>query len=162
MPLNIDLQQVFLHLLNVAILFAALYFILYKPVRRFMEARREEYEERESRTQEELRAAEQSRADYEEKLANAQEEISKMREMARAETRAEREKRLTAAQAEADRIVATAQNTAHTERERILADAQKEIAQIVTDATEKIAVEGDTSAAYESFLKTVEGERRDA
>ena len=42
LPLNIDIQQILLHLLNFTILFAGLYFILYKPVRKFMDAREEE------------------------------------------------------------------------------------------------------------------------
>ena len=33
MPLNINLQQILLHALNFVILFGALYFLLYKPVR---------------------------------------------------------------------------------------------------------------------------------
>ena len=41
-PLNIDWQQILLHLFNFAILFAILYFLLYKPVKDFM-AKREEY-----------------------------------------------------------------------------------------------------------------------
>ena len=36
-PLNIDFSQILLHLFNVVILFAILYFLIYKPVRNFME-----------------------------------------------------------------------------------------------------------------------------
>lgn len=36
-PLNIDWQQILLHLLNFMILFGILYFFLYKPVKDFME-----------------------------------------------------------------------------------------------------------------------------
>ena len=42
MPLNIDWQQILLHLLNFAILAGGLYFLLYKPVKDFM-AKREQY-----------------------------------------------------------------------------------------------------------------------
>ena len=42
MPLNIDFQQIFLHLLNFTLLFAILYYLLYKPVKDFM-AKREAY-----------------------------------------------------------------------------------------------------------------------
>ena len=44
MPLNIDWQQILLHLLNFVILFAGLWLLLYKPVRKFMQNRREHYE----------------------------------------------------------------------------------------------------------------------
>ena len=42
MPLNIDLQQIFLHLFNFTLLFGILYFLLYSPVKNFM-AKREGY-----------------------------------------------------------------------------------------------------------------------
>ena len=42
-PLNINWQQILLHLFNFAILFAGLYFLLYKPVKKFMEKREKYY-----------------------------------------------------------------------------------------------------------------------
>ena len=45
MPLNIDLQQILLHLFNFVVLFAILYFLLYKPVKSFMDKRTASYEE---------------------------------------------------------------------------------------------------------------------
>ena len=39
LPLNIDLQQIFLHMLNFVILAGGLYFILYSPVKKFMDQR---------------------------------------------------------------------------------------------------------------------------
>ena len=41
MPLNIDWQQILLHLLNFVILFAGRWLLLYKPVKKFMNGRRE-------------------------------------------------------------------------------------------------------------------------
>lgn len=43
MPLNIDWQQILLHLLNFVILFAILYFLLYKPIKDFMQKRMDYY-----------------------------------------------------------------------------------------------------------------------
>lgn len=39
-PLNIDWQQILLHLFNFLILAGGLYLLLYKPVKAFMEKRR--------------------------------------------------------------------------------------------------------------------------
>ena len=44
MPLNINLQQILLHALNFVILFGAMYFLLYKPVKSFMDSRKAHYE----------------------------------------------------------------------------------------------------------------------
>ena len=43
-PLNIDWQQILLHLLNFAILAGGLYLLLYKPVKAFMEQRQAYYQ----------------------------------------------------------------------------------------------------------------------
>ena len=43
LPLNIDITQILLHLLNFTVLFAGLYFILYKPVRKIMNEREEHF-----------------------------------------------------------------------------------------------------------------------
>ena len=47
-PLNIDWQQIILHLLNFAILAGGLYFLLYHPVRKFMDQREEHYRQMEN------------------------------------------------------------------------------------------------------------------
>ena len=44
LPLNIDFQQILLHLFNFAILGFGLYILLYKPVKDFLEKRQEHYE----------------------------------------------------------------------------------------------------------------------
>ena len=43
MPLNIDWQQILLHAFNFIILAAGLTFLLFKPVRKFMQERQEKY-----------------------------------------------------------------------------------------------------------------------
>lgn len=43
MPLNIDLVQILLHLLNFVILFAIMYFLLYNPIKKFTDKRIEYY-----------------------------------------------------------------------------------------------------------------------
>ena len=39
LPLNIDFQQILLHMLNIVLLFGGLYLLLYKPVKKFMDER---------------------------------------------------------------------------------------------------------------------------
>ena len=46
MPLNIDWQQILLHVLNFTILFAVMYFFLFKPVKDFMEKREASYQKK--------------------------------------------------------------------------------------------------------------------
>ena len=43
-PLNLDWQQILLHLFNFVILAGGLYFLLYKPVKKFMDNRTAYYQ----------------------------------------------------------------------------------------------------------------------
>ena len=75
LPLNVDWQQILLHLFNFTILFGALYILLYKPVRDFMENREKHYADIDSKANQALADAESSKASYEEKERNLDEEI---------------------------------------------------------------------------------------
>ena len=75
MPLNINFQQIFLHFLNFTLLFAGLYFLLYKPVRAFMSKRDAYYADLDRQAQEKLAQAEELHHRYEEQIAGAREEI---------------------------------------------------------------------------------------
>ena len=67
-PLNIDWQQILLHLFNFTILFGALYILLYKPVKDFMDGREAHYADMDSKATQALADAESSKASYEEKV----------------------------------------------------------------------------------------------
>ena len=68
MPLNIDFQQICLHLLNFAILFTGLYLILYKPVKDFMNKRQEHYKDMEKKADDNKAEAEELKKSYEERI----------------------------------------------------------------------------------------------
>ena len=74
-PLNIDWQQILLHLFNFTILFGALYILLYKPVKDFMEGRETHYADMDSRAEQALADAENSKASYEKKERDFDEEV---------------------------------------------------------------------------------------
>ena len=70
-PLNIDWQQILLHLLNFAILAGGLYLLLYKPVKAFMAKREGWY-------QQQADAAEKTRQEAEALKAAAQAQAEKL------------------------------------------------------------------------------------
>ena len=74
-PLNIDWQQILLHLMNFVILAGGLYFLLYKPVKAFMDKRAAYYQEQADQAAQTTQAAQQLKADYEAKLSAADDEI---------------------------------------------------------------------------------------
>ncbi len=148
-------------MLNFVLLFGAMYFLLYKPVKNFMDAREEKYRERDRVSKEMLEKAEASRAEYEQKLANVSAEI----ETARAQAQEALSKELNAQRAEArktaDEPVERSRAAAQKEHDDVMAKAQSEIADIVAAAAEKLAFAND-GEAYDSFLNAAEGSGSDA
>lgn len=70
-PLNIDWQQILLHLLNFVILAGGLYLLLYKPVKTFMEKRQQYYQEQDAKAAKTLADAEKTMAEVRQQLKNA-------------------------------------------------------------------------------------------
>lgn len=151
MPLNIDLQQIFLHLLNFTILFAALYFLLYAPVKNFMNKRTAYYEDLDRQAQQKLEEAERSRMDYRQKLEEANAEIRQKSQQAQQAAQEASQAQLQQAREEAERIVAKAKAEAQIERERAAEEARKDVSELVATAVEKLVLD-TTASVYDQFL----------
>lgn len=155
LPLNIDLQQILLHMLNFVILFAILYFLLYKPVKEFMNKRSEYYKSMDEKAKKDLEQAEKTKAYYDEKLSNAENEIKQKKILADKEIFDFKKDKMVQAQALADEIVAKSKIESEKEKEQIILSANKEIAGIIISATEKIAPDKNTKDVYDDFLNSV-------
>lgn len=154
LPLNIDWQQIILHLFNFVILFAILYYLLYKPVKDFMEKRIAYYKKLEDEAKENLALSEQAKEEYQNRLAAVDSEISEKREAARREVEESNECMIERARKEAEKIVAEAHLTMEREHDKMLRDAGREISDMVVSATEKIL--SGTSESFDQFLETAE------
>lgn len=157
-PLNIDWQQILLHLFNFAILMGGLYFILYKPVKNFMAKREEYYKELDNKTNGALKDAEKLKADYAEKLERAEETIRNQKnEAQRAATQAAQEQ-IDEAKAQADKIIANARIQAQRSKEKIIEDSGEEIKALAIKAAEKLII-SSSSEAMDKFLDQTEEEQ---
>ena len=128
-PLNIDWQQILLHLLNFVILAGGLYLLLYQPVKAFMEKRQSFYREQDAQAAELLADAKQAAASV--------------------------QKQLSEAQTQADQILADAHAAAQREHDKLLADAQKELQDLAVTATEKLVLQSGGDA-FDQFLNQAE------
>ncbi len=155
-PLNIDWQQILLHLLNFVILFAGLYLLLYKPVKAFMQKRKAHYEEMEKTATEKNAAADRAKTEYEGKLASADHEIEEKRAAAKKELDGYEQMRKNAAEEEADAILAEARKKAAEEKRHAIRSARREISALVSSATEKLVLKETAHEAYDQFLNVVE------
>ena len=154
MPLNINLQQILLHALNFVILFGAMYFLLYKPVKSFMDSRKAHYEKMDEDAKAVLAEAEKTKAGYEAQLKSADEEIARRQREANEALQHAVDERRAQAEQQAGEIVRKAR-----EHERVMEQAKGEISELMSAAAEKLVL-SSTSDAYDKFLDTAE-ERKD-
>ncbi len=155
MPLNIDWQQILLHLLNFVILFAILYFLLYKPVKDFMQKRMDYYKGLDEEAMSNLEKAKEKQALYEEKLSNAEDEIMNIKNETFKRTEELNKESILNAQEEAAKIIAQAKEKAQHEYSRIINSAQAQIEEMAIKATEKLIRKQD-SEIFDDFLSSVE------
>ena len=161
MPLNIDFQQIFLHLLNFTILFAAMYFLLYKPVKAFMDKRAAYYADLDRQAQDKLEEAERIHQDYQRRLEAADSEIQEKSLQAQKLAMEAAEQQLKKAQAEAAHVLAKASAEANAEKDRIIRDARTAVEEMIAASAEKLIL-ANTSAAYDQFLDAAGKEDPDA
>lgn len=156
MPLNIDWQQILLHALNLSLLVGGLYALLFKPVKRYLDARSEKVETAARDAAAKQAEADRLCAEYEAKLQNVDEEIQSRRSAAAAEAEKEAANLLKTAREQAEQIVTQAKETAAREEKRIVRDAQSEITELSLEATRKL-MDCPVSDVYDQFLNSAEG-----
>lgn len=158
MPLNIDWQQILLHVFNFIILATALTFILFKPVRKFMRDREEKYKaaaEEHAKKKAEIAAMDE---ECKSRMAGLDAELEAHRQqvIAQAETRGRQ--LVEQAESEARGIIEEGRKRSEEERAAYIAGAGEEIAGMVVKSAEKLLVKGSTpendSALYDTYLKT--------
>ena len=160
MPLNIDLLQILLHMLNFVILAGGLSFLLFKPVSRFLEQRSEKFAEAENKNRESAEENERIRAEYERRIQDADTEISERRKAAEKEWVDISAQYIKEAKEKASAIITAAEQEAEDRKEHILESAQTEIGELVVAATQKLLSDTVTSernsALYDEFIRLAE------
>ena len=154
MPLNIDWQQILLHWMNLVILAGGLYFILYKPVKKFIAKREEHYKELDQQAEAKIAQAEQLQTQYSDKLAAADEEIHQARAKAQLAAEQSTQEQLNQARAQAEQIVAQAHAQADRIKEQAVHDSQDEIRRLAETAAGRLALQKDP---FDQFLDLAEG-----
>ena len=156
MPLNIDLQQILLHWLNLAILTGGLYFLLFKPVKRFMEQREAHYRELDRQAADKLAQAEQLKLDCQAKLDRADDEIHQEKVKAQQAAQQAAQEQMEQAEEQAKHIVAKAKAEAEQSRERAIRESHKELRELAAQAARKLAGQPGTDP-FDQFLDLTEG-----
>ncbi len=157
MPLNIDLVQILLHMLNFVILAGGLTIILFKPVNRFLNERKEYYDKLTSDVAKDQEEARLLKAEYEEKLKQADAEIIQKKRDSEKESAEIARKYLDDAREQADRIIKTAELDGENRKAHIMETAQHEIGELVLSSAEKLLNRTESperdKELYDEFIK---------
>ena len=155
LPLNINLQQIFLHMLNFVILTGGLYFILYGPVKKFMDQRQAHYAEMDKAAADKLAEAEKLAADRRAQLDHVEDELRERRAESQKIAQAAAQQQLDRAQAQADEIVAGAHKAADSIRAKAVSDSQKELRDLAMAAAARLT-HASSRDAFDEFLNLTE------
>ena len=156
-PLNIDWQQILLHLFNFLILFGGLYLLLYRPVKAFMDKRTAYYADMDAEAKRMLADAERQEKQYRDHLANVENEADALKKQAMESARQAAAEQLRQAKEERRAILDRAQREAAQEKARVLAEAGTEIDALVAEAVDKL-LPPSGKAPLDDFLDRVEKE----
>ena len=112
LPLNIDWQQILLHLGNFALLSLGLYLLLYKPVKSFMDKRAEAIEKQAEEAKSKFNEAQALKLEYENRLEDAEKQKEK--------------------------IISDAKAAAQRQKEKVLEESKQEIIELAAQMAEKV------------------------
>lgn len=136
--LGIDFSRLLQQIVNFGILLILLRFLLYKPVLRLLEERRERIRKGLEDAEKARAALEGAQAEYEKRLEEARREAQAIIAQATQAAERAREEILAEARAEAQRIVAKAQEEIEYERKRLLVELRQEVADLAILAAGRI------------------------
>lgn len=156
-PLNIDWQQILLHLFNFLILFGGLYLLLYRPVKAFMDKRTAYYADMDAEAKRKLTDAQNEEKQYRDHLTNVENEAAALKQQAMESARQAAAEQLRQAKEERRAILDRAQKEAAQEKARVLAEAGTEIDALVAEAVDKL-LPPSGKASLDDFLDKVEKE----
>ncbi len=137
-PLNIDWQQILLHLFNFVILAGGLYFLLYRPVKTFMDKRMEQYRKQEEEAALKVANANAMEKEYKERLEAVEQEIAQKKSQAAKEAEKLAQNRLEDARKQEEQILAEARSAAEQEKKKALQESREELVELAAQMAEKV------------------------
>ena len=128
--LGLDWKDILLHLLNFAILVAIAGGLIYKPVIRFVHARREEIENQEKEHNEKMKEAEEKKTEYAALIGSAEQDIAAKKKEADADAAKKAEATLEEAKRRAEKILSDAEEEAKRDKVKAVTAMKGEVAEV--------------------------------
>lgn len=152
MPLNINWQQILLHLFNFFLLLAILSFFVYNPILGFIKKREEHYKSLDEEARSKLAEADKLLEENKIKFKNVDDEIDLRRNDRLAKLSDIIDRRMKEANLEVERIINNAKERAEREHDRIIEEANRDIEILAMNMTSKL-VHKKENDEYDEFLE---------
>ncbi len=156
-PLEINWLNILFHLINLAILVTALYFLLFKPVKRFMAKRNSEMTHLTEENENMKKEVENVKAEYDGLIQEAKQEAVRAGEEAKRMANARADEIIQSADREAQEIRRRAKADMDAERQRMENEIKKEVGVIGIEVAKKVLereiTPADDSQIIDSCLK---------
>lgn len=138
MPLGLNVIEILLHIFNFIILIIGVRFLLYKPIKKFMDKRAQGYAEEEAEHEKKKEEAAKLRAEAEEKIREAEVRAAKIEDDANANAIKEADAILESARKDAKDIVARAEADMAAKEVRERAALSREVTSLALTMSSKI------------------------
>lgn len=150
------IADLILNIINILVLFFVTKALLYKPVKKFLNARKERLEAAENAAEQAKTEAAAAKAKYDGLLADAESIKAQAAERAEKEAREQAEHIIAEAKTQAAAALEKSNKKAAAEHDRIIADAKDDIVNATLDATEKllgrVVTDEDNRRIIESYF----------
>jgi F-type H+-transporting ATPase subunit b len=132
------LMDLLLNLLNIVLLFIIVRMLVYKPVKKFLDARTEKIKAEAEKTAAQKAEADRLKTEYESKLADADIKSREIISESRKKASDEATVIIAEARKESESVVNTTKIKIEREREESLKEMKKEVADLAVDITKKL------------------------
>ena len=136
--ISVNIWQILISLINLFLLFLIFKKFLFKPVKKVLEQRQKELDNRYAAADEAENKANESRKVWEDKLSQADVQADAILQSATDNAKYRGEKLVAEAKERAESIIRTAQNEAELERQKATDEIKREIVEVSGVLTEKI------------------------
>jgi len=143
--MGIDLKMFIFQLINFAIVFAILWFLILKPLTKKMAERQKAIDETLENTKKVELMLKKGERDYQSKIDDAKSEAANILETAKAEAKTEADIAKNGARTEIEKLTESAKHKITSEKELALSEIKNETADLIVAALEKILNEKITS-----------------
>ncbi len=161
-PLSLDLWNILFHMINLVILIVALYFLLFKPTKKFMAKRKEEIVKITRENEELQESTKKIKEEYDDLIEKAKAEAAKANEEALKAAKSRAEAVEEEARQKAKEIVEHANQSVEAEKERLANDVKTQVSVISVEIAKKVLsreiTPEDDSALIDQCLKEWKGE----